>query len=80
MREQTIVWREDFDNICLTEGLVEKWYTHQTIIASSKMALVQSRGNYELGRFVLHDGEIVFRLENGVKLCVELIQEYAFLE
>ena len=80
MREQTIVWRDDFNNIPLTETFVEQWGTYQTIFPSSKVAIIQSRGNWELGRFVLHEGEVVFRLENGMKRSVELIQQWAFLE
>ena len=80
MREQTIVWRDDFNNVPLTETFVEQWGTYQTIFTSSKMAIIQSRGKWELGRFIVHEGEVVFRLENGVKLSVELIQQWAFLE
>ena len=80
MREQTIVWRDDFNNVPLTETFVEQWGTSQTIFPSSKMTIIQSRGNWELGRFVVHEGEVVFRLENGMKRSVELVQQYAFLE
>lgn len=80
MREQTIVWQDDFNNIPLTETLIEQWGTYQTVFTTSKMAIIQSRGNWELGRFIEHEEEMVFRLENGMKLSVELIQQWAFLE
>lgn len=80
MREQTIVWRDDFNNIPLTETLIEQWGTYQTTFPSSKMTIIQSRGKWELGRFIVHEGDVVFRLENGMKLSVELTQQYAFLE
>ena len=80
MSQQVIEWKSSFEDIPLTTTFVEQWGTYQTIFPSSKMAIIQSRGNWELGRFVLHEGEVVFRLENGMKRSVELVQQYAFLE
>ena len=80
MSQQILEWKSSFENIPLTTTFVEQWGTSQTIFPSSKMAIIQSRGNWELGRFVVHEGELVFRLENGMKRSVELVQQYAFLE
>lgn len=80
MREQTILWRSDFENILLSSRFVEKWGTHETIFTSSCMVLMESRGNFHLGRFIVSRGEIVFRLDSGVKLSTQLIQRWAFLE
>lgn len=80
MREQTIVWRDDFENIPLEERFVEKWGAHETIYKSSCVALMESRGNFHLGRFIVFEDEIVFRLDSGVKLSTQLIKRWAFLE
>ena len=80
MGEQVIVWREDFENIPLVTHFVEQWLTHETIYQSSGVALIKSRGNFHLGRFIVFEDEIVFRLDSGVKLCTQLIQRWAFLE
>ena len=50
MCEQIIVWRDDFENIPLEEWFVEKWGTHETIFISSCVVLMESRGNFHLGR------------------------------
>lgn len=80
MREQTIVWRGDFENIPLSSRFVEKWDTHETIFTSSCVVLMESRGNFHLGRFIVFEDEIVFRLDSGVKLSTQLIKRWAFLE
>lgn len=80
MSEQIIVWRDDFENIPLETHFVEKWGTHETIYTSSCVALIESRGNFNLGRFIVFEDEIVFRLDSGVKLSNQLIKRWAFLE
>lgn len=80
MCEQTIVWRDDFENIPSETHFVERWGTHETIYTSSRVALIESRGNFNLGRFIMFEDEIVFRLDSGVKLSTQLIQRWAFLE
>lgn len=80
MREQVIVWRDDFENIPLETHFVEKWGTHETIYTSSYAVLIESRGNFNLGRFIVFEDEIVFRLDSGLKLCTQLIQRWTFLE
>ena len=80
MCEQIIVWRDDFENIPLEERFVEKWGEYETIYTSSCAVLIESRGNFNLGRFIVFEDEIVFRLNSGVKLNTQLIQRWAFLE
>lgn len=80
MREQIIVWRNDFENIPLETHFVEKWGTHETIYTSSCVVLIESRGNFNLGRFIMFEDEIVFRLDSGVKLSTQLIKRWTFLE
>lgn len=80
MREQTIVWRDDFENIPLMTHFVEKWGTHETIYPSSCVVLIESRGNFHLGRFIVFEDEVVFRLDSGMKLGTQLIKRWAFLE
>lgn len=80
MREQVIVWREDFENIPLNTHFVEGWDGYETIYTSSCMVLAEGRGNFHLGRFIVFEDEIVFGLDNGIKLSTELIKRWAFLE
>ena len=86
MCEQTLEWKSSFEGVSpcegvsLTECFIEQWGENKTIFPSSKTALIVSRGNYELGRFIMFENEMVFRLDNGVKLSTSLIQRYAFLE
>lgn len=79
MREQTIVWRDDFENIPLSSHFVEKLDTHETIFTSSCVVLMEGRGNLHLGRFIVSGDEIVFLLDSGVKLSTQLIKRWAFL-
>ena len=80
MCEQIIVWRDDFENIPLETHFVEKWGTHETIFISSCVVLMESRGNFHLGRFIVFEDEIVFLLDSGVKLSTQLIKRWALLE
>lgn len=75
MTQQLLEWKSSFEDIPLTTTFVEQWGTYQTMFTTSKMAIIQSRGKWELGRFVEHEEEMVFRLENGMKRSVELIQQ-----
>ena len=80
MCEQTIVWRDDFENIPLSSRFVGKWCEYETIYTSSGVVLIESRGNFHLGRFIVFEDEVVFRLDNGMKLSTQLIKRWAFLE
>lgn len=80
MSEQIIAWRDDFENIPLETHFVEKWGTHETIYTSSGVVLMESRGNFHLGRFIVFEDEIVFLLDSGVKLSTQLIKRWTFLE
>ena len=80
MCEQVIVWRDDFENIPLMTHFVEKWCKYETIYTSSSVVLIESRGNFHLGRFIVFEDEVVFRLDSGMKLSTQLIKRWAFLE
>lgn len=75
MCEQIIIWRDDFENIPLETHFVEKLDTHETIFTSSGVVLMESRGNFHLGRFIVFKDEIVFRLDSGVRLSTQLIKK-----
>lgn len=80
VNKQVIVWREDFENIPLNTRFVEGWSDHEIIYTSSCPVLIESRGNFRLGVFVLYGDEIVFRLDSGMILSTQLIKRWAFLE
>ena len=58
MCEQIIVWRDDFENIPLEERFVEKWGEYETIYTSSCAVLIESRGNFNLGCFIMFEGRL----------------------
>lgn len=80
MHEQTIVWRSDFEDIPLDSYLVETLGGVKTEYRTSEPVLVKSRGDFQLGEFILWGGELVFLRNDGVKLSTGIIQQWAFLE
>lgn len=80
MREQTIVWCSDFENIVPTTKYVEKTIASQHIYDSTGAVLIECRGKFHAGYFIIQDGEWVFLLDSGMRLGMKLVSRFAFLE
>lgn len=80
MREQTIIWRNDFENIIPTTKYVEKMLSYQNIYDSTGPVLIECRGNFHAGWFIMQDGEWVFLFEDGRRGSLQIISRFAFLE
>lgn len=80
MREQVIVWREDFENIIPTTKYVEEMLSSENIYDSAGVVLIECRGKFHTGYFILQNGEWVFLLDNGMRLGMRLVSRFAFLE
>lgn len=79
MREQTIVWRNDFENIVPTTKYVEKMFSSENVYNSTGAVLIECRGKFHAGYFIMQDGEWVFLLDSGMRLGMKLISRFAFL-
>lgn len=80
MREQLLVWRNDFENISFNSRFVEKWMEQEEIYPCSAPVIAVVRGKYQTGVFILNEGETLLLLDNSMKLDVRLVHEWAFLE
>lgn len=80
MRKQVIVWREDFENIIPTTKYVENTVASQHIYESTGAVLIECRGKFHAGYFILQNGEWVFLLDSGMRLGMRLVSRFAFLE
>lgn len=80
MTKQIIEWRIDFHNITPTTKYVEKMLSSENIYDSTGAVLIECRGKFHAGYFILQDGEWVFLLDNGMRLGMKLVSRFAFLE
>lgn len=83
MREQTIVWRDDFDsiefNFPLEEGYKDEDWAHSLSagVIISRKNCGKSIGNFFKER---ETGEIFFESTSGWRTPTSMIKEFAFLE
>lgn len=49
MREQLLVWRNDFENISFNSHFVEKWIEQEEIYSCSAPVIAVVRGKYQTG-------------------------------
>ena len=83
MREQTIVWRNDFENIefafPIEDGFVDSDWAHSI----SKLAILSyMNSGKSIGNFFKcsETGVVHFETFDGWKVFVHQIEEFAFLE
>lgn len=80
MTKQIIEWRTDFHNITSTTKYVEKMFSSENVYNSTGAVLIECRGKFHAGYFIMQNGEWVFLLDNGMRLGMKLVSRFAFLE
>lgn len=79
MIKQVIEWRTDFHNITSTTKYVEKMLSSENIYDSTGAVLIECRGKFHAGWFILQDGEWVFLFEDGRRGSLRIISLFALL-